>query len=48
MPAQPLGVKALRAIIPVLKKRFNNLTAEELVNLAADIIEAIEKQQEVG
>lgn len=31
----------LNAVVAVLKKRFGNLTAEELINLAGDILEAI-------
>ena len=31
------------AVVAVLKRRFNNLTAEELLALAYDIVEALEK-----
>jgi hypothetical protein len=46
MPGTALGVKALRALMPVIKKRFPNLTTEEAVNFACDLIEALEKQHE--
>lgn len=32
----------IKAVVAVLKTRFNNLGAEELVALAVDILEAIE------
>lgn len=38
----PWDKKHVTAIIEVLKKRFNNLSAIELVNLAMDICQAIE------
>ena len=31
------------AIVKVLKKRFNNLSAEELIKLASEILEELEK-----
>ena len=31
----------LQAVVAVLKKRFNNLSAEELLALAFDILEAL-------
>lgn len=31
----------LQAVVAVLKKRFGNLTAEELIALAGDILEAL-------
>ncbi len=32
----------IKTVTKILKKRFNNLTAEELVDLAFEIIEALE------
>lgn len=32
--------RMLAAVVEVLKKRFNNLTAMELITLAAEILEA--------
>jgi hypothetical protein len=31
----------LKAVVSVLKKRFGNLTAEELIDLAAQILAAV-------
>jgi hypothetical protein len=35
------GIKMLNAIVKVLKKRFNNLTVEEALDLATQISQAI-------
>lgn len=34
----------ITAVVAVLKKRFNNLGAEELLALAWDIVEAIQRE----
>lgn len=33
----------LQAVVRILKKRFNNLTAEELIELAVQILEELER-----
>lgn len=40
-----LNKDALKAVVAILKRRFNNLTAEELIDLAAEILEAAEEAQ---
>lgn len=37
------GFKTLQVVAAVLKKRFNNLSTEETIALAVEIVEAIEK-----
>lgn len=34
----------LKAIVSVLRKRFNNLSAEELIDLATQILEVLEEK----
>lgn len=36
-------IEALKAVVSVLKQRFNNLTAEELIDLASTILAAVNK-----
>ena len=44
-PSQPTRAEVMAAIA-VLKRKFSNLTAEEALNLAWDILEAVARARE--
>ena len=41
-PAAANAIMAMRAVTSILKRRFNSLTAEEVLELAGDIVIAID------